>query len=202
MNHVASTQAHSYRPTSDVAALAAAQFAPRMSEWEDKHSAASTALFAFVSEKTGQTPRGTLASDCLDMTIYGLVFDKAPADGFIAVPSHIADGLHAQGIRGAGYFPDVNTELGAKVKQYMAALSRVNEERPGMNALPGVSWAAVQDKTLVLTRVEATEAGYVIHAAPNAVRPDAELEMIVAQASTKLVEEASKRAVAAPAFRM
>lgn len=195
MNHVAQSAAKEYAPTTDEARAAASAFVTSVTAWGERYKAAQTALRDFVRTNVAE-PRGFVSRDHLNMSVFGLVFDKAPAAGFIAVPAQVATSLQEQGLRGTAYFPDTNHPLGKQVMDLMNAVSRVAAKRPLLNSVAGVSSVAIEDGRVVLSRaLRAANGDVVVKAAPSALSPAAEVQLIQApQATREATAEATRPA--------
>lgn len=181
MNHVAQTSAKEYAPTTDEARAAAAAFVTSVTYWGERYKSAQTALRDFVRANVGE-PRGFVSRDHLNMSVFSLVFDKAPGAGFIAVPAQVATALQEQGLRGTAYFPDTNHPLGKQVMGLMNAVSRVASQRPLLNSVPGVSSVAIEGRRVVLSRaLVAANGDVVVKAAPSALSLAAQVELIQAR---------------------
>lgn len=174
MQHVSQTKAQAYAPTTLAASSAAAAFIRAANEWSVQFQTARKDLAQLLRDK-GVAARGYLASDPLSMSSFGLVFDGNPGAGFIAVPLAVAERLRERGLRGNAYFPDMNSALGREVMGRLTALSRVAEQRPLLNAVPGVSAVVIEDGRVVLSRAVAQGDGAVVLAAPSAVGPQAQV---------------------------
>lgn len=178
MKPVAQTAAKDYAPSNPEATRGATEFIEAVSSWSDRLHSAQVALRDFVREKVGE-PRGYVARDHLNMSVFGLVFDKAPGTGFLAVPGPVADDLRSQGLRGEAYFPDTTHPLGKQVMTLMNQLSRVAEQRPLLNGVPGVAPVAIEGTRVVLSRaMVGADGGIVVKAAPSAIRPEASVRLV------------------------
>jgi hypothetical protein len=181
MQPVAKSAAKDFAPASAEASQAAAAFIEAQNGWAAKMQEAENALRRFVQENVGEA-RGFLSKDRLNMSVYGIVFDKAPAAGFLAVPSAIAEDLRAQGLRGDGYFPDTNHPVGRQALALMNQLSRAAEQRPLLAGVPGVDSYGLEGSRVVLSRATKNADGaLVIKAAPSAVRPTAAVTPLLAK---------------------
>ena len=173
MKPVAQSAAKEYAPSSPEATKAACEFIEAANNWSDRLHTAQVALRDFVRERVGE-PRGYVARDHLNMSVFGMVFDKAPGAGFLAVPGRVADDLRSQGLRGEAYFPNTNHPLGKQVMSLMNQLSRVAEQRPLLKGVPGVAPVAIEGTRVVLSRaMVGADGGIVVKAAPSALKPDA-----------------------------
>lgn len=198
MNHVAETVAQSYAPSTPEATKAARDFVDSANAWAVRHRQAQNDLKSFVEAQVGHKPRGYVCRDALGMSAYALMFDQAPGAGFIAVPGAVADDLRNQGLRGYGYFPDTNHPLGKAVLARLTHVSRVAEQRPLLNRVPGVAPAAVEDNRLVMTRAEQLPDGsLVIKAGKSALAPEAQIKPLSAK-----VAKAQTEVSTAPRARM
>lgn len=175
MQPVAKNAAKDYAPVSAEATKTAAAFVSTHNEWATRMREAEVNLRTFVRQNFGE-PRGFLSRDRMNMSVFGIVFDKAPSAGFVAVPSPIAEDLRAQGLRGEAYFPDTNHPKGRQVLALMTQLSRAAEQRPLLAGVPGVDSYALEGSRVVLTRVvQAADGSLVIKAGQSAVSPEAEV---------------------------
>ena len=175
MQPVAQSAAKDYAPASPEATRAAAAFITTHNEWATLMREAEVNLRAFVRENFGE-PRGFLSRDRMNMSVFGIVFDKPPASGFVAVPSPIAEDLRTQGLRGEAYFPDTNHAKGRQVLSLMTQLSRAAEQRPLLVGVPGVDSYTLEGTRVVLTRaVQGSDGSLVIRAGQSAGSPEAEV---------------------------
>lgn len=178
MTPVAQSVAKDYCPATPEASKAARQFVEDMNGWSQRFKGAKQELFDFVKKEVGVQPRGFISRDPLNMSVFGLMFDRAPGAGFLGVPTPMADDLRSQGLRGDGYFPDTAHPVGKKVLQHLNAVSRLAEQRPLLNKVPGVASMAIEDGRLVLTRAAVTADGVVVMAAAGALQPGAEVKPV------------------------
>lgn len=175
MNPVFKSVSKDYSPATDQARQVASDFVSLASDWSDRLYVAQKALRDFVRENVGE-PRGFVSRDPLNMSVFGLVFDQQPAAGFTAVPAPVADDLRSQGLRGNAYFPDIGHPVGKQVMGLMNALSRVAEQRPLLNGVPGLAAVVVEGERIVMTRAVMNHQGeLVVRAAPSAVGPEAQV---------------------------
>tara|TARA_B100001105_G_scaffold100778_1_gene80722 strand:+ start:325 stop:930 length:606 start_codon:yes stop_codon:yes gene_type:complete len=178
MKPVAQSAAKEYSPATPEATRGATEFIEAVNSWSDRLHSAQVALRQFVREKVGE-PRGYVARDHLNMSVFGLVFDKAPRAGFLAVPGPVADDLRSQGLRGEAYFPDTTHPLGKQVMGLMNQLSRVAEQRPLLNSVPGVAPVAIEGTRMVLSRaMVGADGGIVVKAGPSAIKPEASVRPV------------------------
>lgn len=178
MNHISQSKAQRYLPATAEASIAAGTFIEAANKWGESYKTAKSDLSQFLKDNFKASARGFLASDALNMSTFGVMFDESPGPGFIAVPSVVAERLSDLGLRGNGYFPDVNTALGKKAMEKLNAVSRAAEQRPLLNSVSGVKSVAIQDGRVVLSRASLTDAGITVFAAPAALSPNAELTLI------------------------
>lgn len=192
MNLVAESASQTYSPSTPQANKAARDFVHTANTWAERHRQAQADLKNFVEAQVGHKPRGYVSRDALGMSAFALMFDKAPGAGFIAVPGAVADDLRAQGLRGYGYFPDTNHPLGKAVLARLTHVSRVAEQRPLLNGVPGVASVAIEGNRLVMTRAEQKADGsIVVKAGKSAVSADAQLTMLASSSTKAKAEEAS-----------
>lgn len=183
MNSVAETAAQSYSPSTPEANKAASDFVDAANAWAERHRQAQAELKTFVESQVGHKPRGYVSRDALGMSAFALMFDKAPGAGFMAVPAAVADDLRAQGLRGYGYFPDTNHPLGKQVLARLNHVSRVAEQRPLLNGVPGVAPVSIEGNRLVMSRAEKRADGsLIVKAGKGALAPQAQLEPVQAAA--------------------
>ena len=175
MKAVSSSKAQTYTPSTDEASAAASAFVDNVKAWGAKFVTAKSELAQFVRENVKAKALGFVASDALNMSAFGVVFESNPGPGFIAVPGHVAEKLRDTGLRGEAYFPDMNSELGRKMMAKLNAVSRTAEQRPLLTGVPGVSPVTVEGGRLVLSRATETADGLAIVAAPSALSPQAEV---------------------------
>lgn len=199
MKAVAQSAAKEYSPSTPEATRGATEFIEALNAWSDRLQSAQVALREFVREKVGE-PRGYVSRDHLNMSVFGLVFDKAPGAGFLAVPGPVADDLRSQGLRGEAYFPDTTHPLGKQVMSLMNQLSRVAEQRPLLNGVPGVAPVAIEGSRVVLSRAMVSADGdIVVKAAPSAVKPAASVRPAQrAQAAFAVLAEPTTRTTRTP----
>ena len=176
MNHTNQAQARSFEPSTAAASAAAAAFIEVTKQWGERYVAAQTDLSGFLREKVAAPARGFLATDPLNMSVFGVVFDGNPGAGFIAVPGAVADRLQERGLRGSAYFPDIGTAIGKEAMTKLNAVSRAAEQRPMLNSVPGVRSVGIESGRVVLTRAALTADGISIIAAPSAVSASAEVK--------------------------
>lgn len=175
MKTVTTSMAQSYRPASPVASDAAGVFVDKLAEWSQEFRSAQNALREYVRKHVGE-PLGFLSRDPLNMSVFGIVLEKGPTQGFLAAPSALADGFSKKGVRGEAFFPDTSHPIGSAASALMARLSRIAEQRPLLNGVPGVAPVAVANGRVVLSRaLRAPNGDITIQAAPNALSPDAPL---------------------------
>lgn len=179
MQPVTHTQSRLYSPTSAPAQHAVNEFLDRHAEWERGYKAAQGALRDFVRSNFTAKALGFVATDPLNMSSFGVVFEGHPGAGWIAVPAQVADRVAAHGLRGEAFFPDMATPLGRTAMSKLSAVSRAAERRPLCNDVPGVRAAVISSGSLVLTRAMRTEAGVAIVAAPAAVGPAAQVTAFI-----------------------
>lgn len=175
MQAVMQTKAQAYAPNTPQAIEAVSRYVERANSWSSAYADARRELVSFLKEKVKARALGFVATDALNMSVFGVVFEEAPGSGFIAVPGQVADRVRDQGLRGEAYFPDTKTPLGKQVMEKINAISRVAERRPLLNGVPGVSSFAVENRTVVLTRAVETASGPMIYAAPAALTAQAEV---------------------------
>lgn len=193
MNHT-NQKARSFAPSSDAASTAASAFIEKSNQWGERYASAQTDLSTFLRAKVSAPARGFLATDPLNMSVFGVVFDGNPGAGFVAVPGAVADRLQERGLRGNAYFPDVGTAMGKEVMAKLNAVSRAAEQRPLLNSVAGVSSVAIEDGRVVLSRAILTDDGISIIAAPSAVSAAAEVKpRIVAELATVESAEPASR---------
>jgi hypothetical protein len=162
--------------------------------WGERFKTAQDNLREFVHANVGEA-RGFVSRDQLNMSVFGLVFDKAPAAGFLAVPGSVADDLRDQGLRGNAYFPDTSHPLGKKVMALMNQVSRIAEQRPLLNAVKGLAPVAVEGGRVVLSRALVSASGEVlVKAAANALKPGAEITPVVVAPAARQVATTETRA--------
>jgi hypothetical protein len=194
MNLVAQTVAKSYSPATQQAQAAATEFVSAAKAWGERFKTAQDNLQEFVRANVGEA-RGFVSRDQLNMSVFGLVFDKAPAAGFLAVPGAVADDLRDQGLRGNAYFPDTTHPLGKKVMALMNQVSRIAEQRPLLNAVKGVAPAAVEGGRVVLSRALVGANGeVVVKAAAAALKPGAEVTPVAVAPAAREVATTEARA--------
>jgi hypothetical protein len=202
MKHTTQAKAQSFAPASPAAMSAALAFIEADSDFDARYDAVQRELSGFLREKVGTPARGFLASDQLNMSVFGVVFDGNPGAGFISVPAAVADRLREHGLRGNAYFPDVGTPTGKEVMNKLNAVSRVAEQRPLLNAVPGVSAVAIEGTRVVLSRAVSTPDGVVILAGPSALAPTAEVTPIAVKRASADAEALASVARSAPKMRM
>lgn len=185
MTPVAHQAAKDFAPATPAAEAAASRFINAVREWTPRQQSSLRELTSFVEENVGLRPRGILSRDAMNMSVFGLMFDKAPGAGFHAVPSTVAEDLHGQALAGAGYFPDSAHPLGKAVLERLNIVSRTAEQRPLLTGVAGVAPAGVEGTRLVLTRAAESSSGLVIKAAAGAVAPTAEVRQIAASQPVK-----------------
>jgi hypothetical protein len=199
MQAAMNTQAKAYSPSTSQARRAALAYVERANTWSATYGAACKDLASFLRTNVKAKALGFVASDALNMSAFGVVFESAPGAGFIAVPGAVADRVREHGLRGEAYFPDMVQPLGKQVMARLAAVSRAAEQRPLLNAVAGVRSVALQDGTVVLSRAVQTPQGVAIYAAASALTPSAEVvpfEVTVARAT------AEEKPYSAPRVRM
>ena len=197
MKHTTQAKAQSFAPASPAAMSAALAFIQSDADFDKRYDAAQKDLSGFLRAKVATPARGFLASDPLNMSVFGIVFDGNPGAGFISVPAAVADKLRATGLRGNAYFPDVGTQTGKEVMAKLNAVSRVAEQRPLLSSVPGVSSVAIEGARIVLSRAVKTDDGVVILAGPSALTPAAEVTLVASKRATSdiaLTAEPSPRA--------
>lgn len=169
MQHLTESKAKLYQPATADAAAAAGKFIDTLNAWTNTYRGALRELKEFVSSNAQSKVLGLLASDSLNMSSFGFVFEGNPGPGYIRVPGDVARRIEAQGLRGEGYFPDVGHPLGRELMRKLGAVSRAAEARPLMTGVPGVKPMAVESGRLVLTRAFSTDGQVFIAAAPSAL---------------------------------
>jgi hypothetical protein len=193
MQLLTESRAQTYAPTTLAAKAGATAFLHAADTWGSEYTEARQALSRYLSQNVPAKAQGFLSSDALNMSAFGVMFDKNPGAGFIAVPGPVADKLDARGLRGAGYFPDLNHAVGKQVMQLLRGVSRVAEKRPLLNAVPGVSSVAIEgegaDARVVLSRAVKTADGVAIVAAPSALKPTAEVTPVIVKALASIAEQ-------------
>ncbi|MEJ6002685.1 hypothetical protein [Paucibacter soli] len=191
MTPVIRSSAVAFQPASPETALAADNFISKVSDWGLRFHAAKDELKAFVQQNVNASVRGFVSKDPLNMSVFGLIFDKAPDQGFLAVPNDIATDLRAQGLRGDAYFPDPETDLGKQVLKLMSKVSRLAEQRPLLQA-PGIAPVVIEDNRLVISRAMVTDDGVVLKAAASAVSADAKVTRVL-EVAAAATQQASQR---------
>ena len=175
MQPVARSVAKTYTPSTPTAQHAAQEFIVRHESWAKERAQALQNLSNFIKDRVGQSASGFVSRDPLQMTAYGLVFERNPGAGFIPVPSAIAQALEDQGLRGAAYIPDMKTEVGQSVMRLLNTLSRVSESRPLMRGVAGLRPVAIEEGRLVLSHAAKENGQLTVRAAAGAVSANAEL---------------------------
>ncbi|WP_404666854.1 hypothetical protein [Roseateles asaccharophilus] len=146
--------------------------------WGQRFKSAKDELLSFVEQNVSPSVTGFLSKDSMNMTVFGLVFEKDPGQGFLSVPNEIAADLRVQGLRGDGYFPDPAHPVGKQVMALMNKVSRQAESRPLLTGVPGVQPMFIEDGRLVMSRAQRVDGQIVIQAAPGAVSPTAQVSVI------------------------
>lgn len=190
------TTARDFSPSTDAAHAAASHFIANANTWSGRFQSAKNELESFVSKALDQPVRGMLSSDPLNMSVFGVILDKNPTQGFIPVPSNVAADIRKQGIRGDAYFPDKSNQVGKQALALMNDISRVAEQRPLLTHITGVAPIAVEGGRVVLSRAVQTDAGIVVKAARSAVAPVAQITPVAQQtmqAGVKPVDQATSR---------
>lgn len=182
MQAVHQSQARAYTPSTLESQQAAGAYIERANRWATSYGAACADLSAFITENVPVKALGFVSTDALNMSVFGVVFTAPPGDGFIAVPGHVADRLSDTGLRGSAYFPDMSHPLGKAVMAKLNAVSRVAEQRPLLNTVPGLSSVALSGAHVVLSRAIETPEGIAIFAASTALTATAEVIPLVATA--------------------
>lgn len=200
MQAVMQTQAKAYVPATPEARRAAQAYVEQSNRWATAYGAARDDLSAFVRDNVKAKALGFVASDALNMSAFGIVFETAPGAGFIAVPGPVADRVRDHGLRGEAFFPDMNHPLGKQVMAKLNAVSRAAEQRPLLNAVAGVSSVAMQDGKVVLSRAVETPQGLAIYAAPSALSASAEVVPFAAVKAKEVAAPEERRP--APRARM
>jgi len=198
MKHISQSKAQAFAPSSPDASGAASAFIANAKKWGEQFVSAQTGLSQFLKENVKAPAIGFLASDPLNMSVFGIVFDGNPGAGFVAVPNSIAERLNDRGLRGSGYFPDMSSLMGKEVMKKLNAVSRAAEQRPLLNSIAGLSSVAIEDGRLVLSRAVITGDSIAILAAPSAVTPRAEVTPIVAPVKTAEISIAESATPTAP----
>lgn len=191
MNHTNQAQARSFEPVTAAASAAAATFIEVTKKWGESYGAAQADLSSFLREKVAAPARGFLATDPLNMSVFGVVFDGNPGAGFIAVPGAVADRLQERGLRGNAYFPDIGTAIGKEAMTKLHAVSRAAEQRPLLSSVPGVRSVGIEAGRVVLTRAAMTANGISIIAAPSAVSAAAEVKPVAPRVVAELTGDES-----------
>ena len=196
MKPATQTTASDFSPSTDAAHAAATHFIERANTWSGRFQSAKNELESFVSNALDQPVRGMVSSDPLNMSVFGVILDKKPTQGFIPVPSNVAADIRKQGIRGDAYFPDKSNPVGKQALALMNDISRVAEQRPLLTRINGVAPIAIEGGRVVLSRAVQTDAGIVVKAARSAVAPVAQITPVVQQMMqeiVKSVEQATSR---------
>lgn len=193
MNLAAKTVAQTYTPATPQASAAATEFVAAAKAWGENFKKAHDSLRDFVQAQVGES-RGFVSRDQLNMSVFGLVFDKPPAAGFLAVPGAVADDLRDQGLRGNAYFPDTTHPLGKQVMALMNQVSRTAERRPLLNAVKGVAAVAIEDGRVVMSRaLVGADGQVVVQAAAKALQPGAEVTPVAAAPAARDVATTDAR---------
>lgn len=178
MKLVNTQQALRYRPTDPATVAACESFIKRGNEWSLKFSQAKGSLRSFLAENVKQHAKGIASRDGMLMGSFGVVFETNPGAGFIQAPRDIADSVERQSIRGAVYFPDVKTTIGAQVVKMLNSISSIASERPLLNGVNGLKALAVDAGRLVLSGARLIDGAVVVLASKNAVSPGAQLALV------------------------
>lgn len=109
----------------------------------------STFLDACARESS-HPPSGPVATDPLQMTVWGVAFPKGtPGPAFTRADPAAAKGIAVR--RGdAIYIPNVDNPAGARIAEMLVTLREVLSARPLLCA-PGLDWAAFHDGKLYMT---------------------------------------------------
>lgn len=161
-----------YEPASRAAFDAVDAFLDRMAGWDTRRQDSERALRQECQKVAGAKPLGFVSKDALNMSVVGVVFDKAPATGFVPAPASLSGDAQKSGAAGLTYLPDASTPAGKGVLARMIALSSVHGERPLLK-VDGVSPVKLVDRGLVLAGAVRTEEGARIVAHPASVKPGA-----------------------------
>ena len=177
MKSLTTSKADIYTPTTDAALNAAGSFIEKQNIWSKAFGDAKAATFDLVRKHAQAPVRGMLASDPLNMTVFGFMFDGNPGPGFLATPGKVNDSIAAQGLRGAAYFPDASTPVGSAILEKINAINAIAETRPLLKTIPGVRSIAIEGGNLVLTTAAIIGSKVCVIATPAAVSPTAELRL-------------------------
>lgn len=165
----------SYEPTTRSALAASDDFIEKMEGWNSARRAAENKLRDSCASLAGGTkPSSFISKDALNMSVFGVVFDKAPAKGFLPAPSTVAVAAKNAGMKGIAYIPDVKTEEGRSVFKLMTQLSSVCEQRPLLK-IKGVQGLRLEGRQLMLASAVKTNDGVRVFASPRSVANGAEL---------------------------
>ncbi len=178
---------------------AARRFIAASKAWQATRNTATEGfrgLCERISAANGTHARalGLLSQDPLNMTVSGVLFDRNPGEGFLAVPPAypITGGTPQARAKGFAVVPDPGSPDGAAVIRAMKALSRIHEDRPLLKS-DAIAAAAIDPATrkLVLSAAIAVPSGNaaegwspVIIAHPLAVRQPQALQPYAPTADT------------------
>lgn len=165
----------SYEPTSRTALAAADDFIEKMETWSAaRRTAAQTLRAACAALAGGTQPTSFISKDSLNMSVFGVMFDKSPGKGFLPAPSTVAVAAKQAGKKGLAYIPDVKTEDGRSIFKLMTQLSSVFEQRPLLK-MKGLKSLSLEGRQLMLAGAARTNDGVRIFASPRSVTMGAEL---------------------------
>lgn len=137
-----------FEPTTRAATALASDFVQKMESWRHSKSQAEQQLKATCREHSnGAKPIGFLSKDPLNMSVFGVMFDKTPGKGFIPAPTSVSVSVKDSCSSGLAYIPDVKTPAGQKIFKAMTALSTVCEKRP-LLTIDGIQGVALTGKGL------------------------------------------------------
>lgn len=166
---------NAYDPATRGATIAATEFIDKMDSWSDQIYEAQKSLKQACVDLSGEAkPIAYLSKDPLNMSVFGIIFDKPPASGFIPAPTSVTQAARESGSRGLAYIPDVKTKAGRSVFDAMIKLSSVGETRPLLQ-IPGVEGIQLDAKNLAMACAVRTDDGIKIFAKPSAVKNTSEL---------------------------
>lgn len=165
----------SYEPTTRTALAATDDFIERMEAWTVAQREAANKLRAACATLAGGTqPTDFISKDALNMSVFGVMFERAPGKGFLPAPSSVAVAAKQAGKNGLAYIPDVKTEEGRSIFKLMTQLSSVCEQRPLLK-MKGVKGLSLEGRQLMLTGAAKTKDGVRIFASPRSVTMGADL---------------------------
>ncbi len=165
----------SYEPATRSALAASDDFIEKMESWtQSRRSAEKKLRDACASLAGGNRPTSFISKDALNMSVFGVLFDKAPAKGFLPAPSLVAVAAKSAGMKGIAYIPDVKTEEGRSIFKLMTNLSSVCEQRPLLR-IKGVQGLRLEGRQLMLASAVKTDDGVRVYANPRSVSKSAEL---------------------------